>query len=107
MAGQENSNEQKRPTDNKEVFTKRVQEPQYYKEADGTLKELIYIQDLMKKTEIMSRNTLLAELKVSIRFFEQNYIDHSVHIEHTTLFGSKLSENFTLDHELAQIAFTR
>lgn len=63
------------------------------KDEDGMPRELIYVQDLLTVTKEVNENTLLAELKIYIKLFEQNYVDNSVSIEFKTLFGSKLDED--------------
>ena len=47
----------------------------------------------------MSENTLLAELTVSIRLYENDYIDNSAYMQFSTLFGSKIDENFAIFNE--------
>ena len=70
-------------------------------------KELVYIQDLLKKTEEVNENTLLAELRISIRLFEQDYVDHSTHIEYRTLFGSAKHDTFSIDNPTSSIKFSQ
>ena len=70
ISGMKPSVEPTSSTVEKESFTDKVHKPKYYKEADGTIKELVYVQDLLKKTEIVNSNTLLAELNISVKLFE-------------------------------------
>ena len=53
-----------------EATADSLKEPKMIKDTDGLMKELIYVQELLKKTEEVNENTLLAELKISIRLFE-------------------------------------
>jgi len=46
-------------------------------DEDGSTKLIVYVQDLLKKTVQVNKNTLLAELTVSIRLFEDDYVDYS------------------------------
>ena len=66
---------------------------------DGIIRELVYVQDFLKKTEVISENTLLAELTVSIRLYENDYIDNSAYMQFQTLFGSKVDEKFAVFNE--------
>ena len=43
MSGIKSSDESTSSTVKKESFTDRVHKPKYYKEDDGTIKELIYV----------------------------------------------------------------
>ena len=60
---------------------------------------LIYIQDLVKKTAVRNENTLLAQLSVQVRLFEDDFVDHSASFEFKTLFGSTFSEDFNINTE--------
>ena len=50
------------------------------KKEEEYLIETVYVQDLLQKTVEMTNNTLLAELKVSLRLHEGDYIDYSTYL---------------------------
>lgn len=55
---------------------------------DPEVKTQIYIQDLIRKTETRSKKTLLAELNVSIKLYEDDYVDQYASFKFDRIFGA-------------------
>ena len=49
--------------------------------ADSDFIETVYVQDLIQKTVVANENTLLAEHKVKVRLYEDDYVDFSTFLE--------------------------
>ena len=55
---------------------------------------------MLTKTDVSNENTLIAELKVKIRLFESDYVDHSTLIEYQTFFGSDFHNEIMIDESV-------
>ena len=64
---------------------------------------------MLKQTEFVNENTLLAQLTISVKLYEDDYVDNSAHIKFQTLFGSKLPDELNLKNGggLSQIKLTQ
>lgn len=73
--------------------------------GDGSIKELVFVQDLLTETVEFNENTLLAELSVQVRLFENDYVDYSSFIEFKSLFGGMNEPDLQLDVKDGRIQF--
>lgn len=55
------------------------------------------MQDLIKKTVVANENTLLAELKVKVRLYEDDYVDFSTYLEFQSLIGGLTSDGLSMN----------
>jgi len=55
------------------------------------------VQDLIKKTVVANENTLLAELKVKVRLYEDDYVDFSTYLEFQSLIGGLTSDGLSMN----------
>ena len=72
-----------------------------------SLYEVVYLQDLLTKTIEANANTLIAEVQVSIRLYEEDFVDSSTLITHGSVFGSYLGEELALDADTGRVEFVQ